>query len=454
MLGRNSSTISQQVNPLYLFVYNQNSTNNITITITGTNCDNLGNHTVASSVSSSPIPIKLNCSGLIPSGIEVASKGLKVMSQSDFLLQVVQEDGSLPAVSREGYLAFEVKHLGNEYYVATYCQTGGWCQFSVLATEDTSLNIRFPSNVTADASCVTGSGGTGYVPTGTSVPCYLSALDVLHIESRQDLSGTYISSDNIIAVYAGARNVPASNDGKVSHFIEQLLPTKKWGTEFVVMPNDANDNGDLINIVTKSNNTTVEILGFSPFIIPYAGDSIIRRIDWGMYTYIWTDKPVEIAQFMFINLYNNTQFSQMPSMILVQAKNQWAEENYFYGYPGFLNTSPGVHVAAASTNSNLTKEEIDLASSETNFFSAGSVSIERIEAKAHSEYVQGFSRLTDHKAAAYGFIADNIAMLGNIVTEDNEVSENVWKRLFQLSAKGSNFSTVQSDSCCKRQKRK
>lgn len=296
-------------------------------------------------------------SNFFPQGSNIsASRGVKLIATSDTPIHVnVKHNGA-----DEGFLALPDAALGNEYYVASFCRFGGFCQFSVTPVEDgTSILVRFPVHVAGAYVCITG-GDDSNVNSNVEVPFLLNEFDVLHFESEYDLTGTYITSDKKIAVFVGARNVPSATGGE-SHMIEQLLPVNKWGTQFYVVPNTHNPAGDEIIIVTSVASTKIEIGGFSPFIIPSAGQFVTRRFDNGIFTGITASYPVLVIQLMSIDIYNDTTHVQgTPSMVLVQSENQFMNSYYFEceAYPCGDGSIPGVFLAIVAEESHTSSIEI------------------------------------------------------------------------------------------------
>ncbi|XP_053382488.1 uncharacterized protein LOC128549565 [Mercenaria mercenaria] len=271
------------------------------------------------------------CPGLIPDLVGISAAGFKVESPDDFILHVYQSDTT--GTLEDGFLAIPDEHLGREYYVITYCSLGGFCQFAVVGTVDkTSVNIVFPRPVSPAALTCNGVPLPVNAPPGEPIPFSLNENEVLHIESsdsKTDLSGTYIASDHEVAVFVGARDVPSAS-GSAAYMIEQIPPVNKWGTDFVVAPNYLNDAGDIIKIVTKSEETTVHILGFSPFDISGKGESVEWRIDWEMHSSIHASKPILIVQVMSLNIYNDTTIvTGSPAMVLVPHIMQWTDKEVY-----------------------------------------------------------------------------------------------------------------------------
>ncbi|KAL4218268.1 hypothetical protein ACF0H5_023004 [Mactra antiquata] len=325
---------------------------NLTITHGTPECVSYGtitrnDSTTQTIISNVPVP---NCAPVRPSNTAITNTGFKVVTDNfgpDYELHVYQVGYN--DLHDDAYLAIPDEFLGNAYYVITYCSTGGFCQFSVTATKNnTAVNIVFPRDITNVSSCVDGFPVPDTAPLGSNVPIILHEFQVFHVESSDDLSGTYIVADEPIAVVVGSRDIP-NNVSDPASMIEQVPPVNRWGTEFVVAPNYFNNAGDLIKIVSKTNNTVVRIQGFSPFTMVQKGDVVLRRIDWEYHSRIITSHPVLIMQIMSVDLYNDsTNVHGTPSMVLVPHIQQWTKFVKFYC---FMN--PVVAMVAYSHESNL-----------------------------------------------------------------------------------------------------
>ena len=131
---------------------------------------------------------------------------------------------------------------------------GGYPVNTILATEDNTQVTIIPSN-----TVLNNTGGT------TTIHQTLNAGQVLYItgDNRSTLSGTVITSDKKIAVFAGVNNTDVP--GPVSardHLYEQIMPIDYWGTHFVVtrsMKKDANR----VRVTAKENGTELYIDGSS-----------------------------------------------------------------------------------------------------------------------------------------------------------------------------------------------
>ena len=264
-------------------------------------------------------------SSLFPQSTEVDTRGIRIENvQSAANVHVNIKNNGVD----EGFLAIPDKALGTEYYVATFCRFGGRCQFSVTPVEDeTSVMVYFPTNVNGTSVCLNQDEiNTAY---SVELPFLLDEYDVLYIESLNDLTGTYITSNNRIAVFSGATGVTSAH-GPEAHMIEQLLPVNRWGTKFYAVPNIYNPAGDEFLILASTGSTKIDIAGFSPFIIPSAGQFVTRRIDNRMFAAIVASNPVLVIQLMSVDIYNDsTSVSGHPAMLTVQSEDHFKSDYSF-----------------------------------------------------------------------------------------------------------------------------
>ncbi|KAK3596599.1 hypothetical protein CHS0354_020942 [Potamilus streckersoni] len=245
------------------------------------------------------------CTDAFPRKTGVTKTGLKLETTSteEVSVQVLLKTGD----KAEGYMAYPYEVLGKEYYITTFCAfVSTVCQFAVLATNNnTYLKIDFinVSNKSQDQSNLN----------DTMITLKLNELDVLQVESTRSLTGVHIISNKPVAVFAGSRSNLSSDP---SHFIEQLLPVKLWGTEFILKPG-LSATGDFIQIIAGEMNTKVEMTGYPPFIMPEKGQYVQKRLEKGLLYHLLSDYPIQIAQFVSINLYNNS-VSALTAMLVVQ----------------------------------------------------------------------------------------------------------------------------------------
>ena len=82
-------------------------------------------------------------------------------------------------------------------------------------------------------------------------------------DGNGDLSGTSITSNNPVAVFAGnsCADVP-SDQAACNTITEEMTPTQTWGTNFLTEPL-ATRSGDTFRFMASENGTTVKVNGSS-----------------------------------------------------------------------------------------------------------------------------------------------------------------------------------------------
>ncbi|WAR17273.1 hypothetical protein MAR_031867, partial [Mya arenaria] len=260
------------------------------------------------------------CIELLPSGVGIFRSAVKVELDNAALGTTVHVVDDSTYIDDRAYLAIPDEYLGTDYYVVTYCAFDGICQFAITPVENNTLvTVVFPKDLVGVVNC-----DSLNVSAGEPLVFLLDEFDVLHFESVSDFSGTHVQSDKNVGVVVGARNISTGFMDIYGSMMEQITPVNRWGKNFVVAPNPANDAGDFVKIVTKADNTKVQITGYSPFIVAQAGSAVEWRIDWGMNSLIEVSLPVMVIQIMSVNLYNDTaDVMGTPSMLLVPSLSQW-----------------------------------------------------------------------------------------------------------------------------------
>ncbi|CAM5124515.1 unnamed protein product [Natator depressus] len=146
-------------------------------------------------------------------------------------------------------VVYPVQRLGTEYYVVTPVgnRDGLDKQFAVVAWKDpTIVEVYLKGAVTFQ--------GENY-RAGTKLVIPLGAYQAVQLQSRDDLSGTRIVSQNPVAVYSG--HVCVAKHTKCDYVNEQLLPVSVWGTSFIVPPLSFQPKFDLV-YVAASQHTRID----------------------------------------------------------------------------------------------------------------------------------------------------------------------------------------------------
>ncbi|XP_052762886.1 uncharacterized protein LOC128205352 [Mya arenaria] len=315
---------------------------------TSTPCNKLPNNSVTELKNLKYLVNMTDCPSLNPESKGVSRSGIKFVVRSDASLQVVQKAAR---GGRDSFVAIPDSQLGTEYYIGTYYLQGGVCQLAVTPTQsDTLVTIFLPDGLDESFTCQIGSPVYDYVH-GKGFRFVLHEFEVFHYQGNRDLSGTFIVSNNTVSVIVGSKYYSSENTGLL---VQQIPPTISWGSEFVILPNPDNDQGDIVKIVPKYDSTRVYITGHSPFIIPKAGLGVERRIDRGMNSVIRSSLPILVLQVMFVGLYNLPRdVPRYPMMLLVSPLT----ENLTLSVPDdFFGQNIGFAIIASRSNFSLDSE--------------------------------------------------------------------------------------------------
>ena len=251
----------------------------------------------------------------LPSGAEIrasnaaADNGIHVHASAPVTVYGLDE----LLHSTDGYLALPTDALGTDYIALGY---GGENQadpseLAVVGTEDGTTVTITPSTTLS-----------GQHPAGATFEVALDQGQTYQLQGR-DVSGTLISSDKAISVFAGSEcaDVPAMPlTFSCNHLVEQLPPTSEWGRHFVSMPLATRD-GDTFRILASQDNTTVQLNG-----------AAIATLNRGQFTeqqvtdpaWIVADKPVLVMQYS-----NGTSFDGVaaadPSQTMIPPYEQFVD---------------------------------------------------------------------------------------------------------------------------------
>ena len=293
----------------------------------------------------SEIPLSINSYNM--TGTRIIKKSVEVRSNHTLDLRVFVTRGNYT----EGFLPLRRRVLGSEYYVSTFCEFGGFCQFSITSTQNgqTEVYVKVPESVTDIVFCV----GETKFHTNSETNFTLGPNESLLVESPHDLTGTHIVANRKVVVMAGSRDMNVN--GTISHLIEQLLPVRIWGKNFIATSMNINQYGDIIQITSSQYNTRVEMSGF-PFIeLPEPGMTVKRRLDFGMTSTITSNYPIQVLQIsgLWYSSTNITVASGVtdltvaPGMTVLQAIEQFDDK--YCVTCGVNKTSASVEMFSTST---------------------------------------------------------------------------------------------------------
>ncbi|KAK3596840.1 hypothetical protein CHS0354_039829 [Potamilus streckersoni] len=259
----------------------------------------------------------------IMSGSEVSEKALRLSAAGQFKAQVSYSNTYMT----DGYLALPIDYLGTSYLVTSFCAYSGNCQVVVAArSKRTRIKIMLPS-LSDPQDIIYCAKGVIKTPVNKEINIILDELEVFQIESKEDLTGTFIQSSQNIAVFVGGRNISSTQPG--SNIVEQLLPKPKWGTEFIVMSKVSHIYSDVVHIQTREADTKLEMTDLPIRIIRNANAIVVHRLT-GTYSlfHIKASKPIQVMHYANV-LRSDDADNANPSMSLVQAFQHWSKSYLF-----------------------------------------------------------------------------------------------------------------------------
>ena len=123
----------------------------------------------------------------------------------------------------------------NSAILIVSCNNGTQITFTPTAT------ITYPRNSNSTISA------------GTSTTVTLAKVQSLYIQSKGDLSGTRIVSNQPISLFSGHECAysPPTQGVQCDHLVEQIPPTSTWGKVFITAPSADRKTGDIFKIVAS-----------------------------------------------------------------------------------------------------------------------------------------------------------------------------------------------------------
>jgi len=111
-----------------------------------------------------------------------------------------------------------------------------------------------------------------------------------------DVTGTRITSDKPVAVFAGASlaNVPAEKYACANPLVQEQMPVDSWGTQALAMGFAGRMNGDSYRVLTATNNTVVSTNGVAAGTIQ-AGHFLDLLIEGPVQ--FQGSQPIQVAHF-------------------------------------------------------------------------------------------------------------------------------------------------------------
>ena len=289
---------------------------------------------------------------------------------SDRAIHVVTSDTvsvyctNIAHVSFDASFVLPVESLGDEYIIQTFDQSITQDMDDYVSLNETSAFVIIATenhtevSITPTADLLNGQhlAGVPFVFTMNRGQTY--HVRSTGIGSQRDLSGTRVTASNgkRIAVFNGntLTCVPVDIGNGYDHVVEQAMPLRSWGKQFVVT-SSSNRNRDFIKITSSANNNVVTKNG-NPLVTLQANES---------YTFSMLESErscfIAATQPCAVYLYDNTNYDQNPngglgdpSMVWIAPIEQRINEVTFTTFNNW-----DINIAIHSVNIIVNSEDID-----------------------------------------------------------------------------------------------
>lgn len=306
----------------------------------------------------------------------------------------------------DAYAALPVQALGTEYRILGWGLTFGapfiTSQFAIVPTRNnTTITITPTVSVGARPAAVpyqlTLQAGQSYNLHGGSD------------DGPIDLTGTTISADKPIAVYAG--HGTARNPSAVDFFdgmIDQQRPLDSWGRHFLLHPYAERSSGDSVRVLAHEAGTLVAVNGEHLTALA-AGQALMLELTAPMQ--ISTSRPVAVAQYMK-GVNADPGALGDPFMAMVPPVEQWqrryrAQTTPTFGEPSsnFLNIVAPMPALGAVTLNGTPLSAASFTAIGSSGYASTSVAIDPGSHVVNSPLPVGVAVYGMYNSGAYGYPA-------------------------------------------------
>lgn len=245
----------------------------------------------------------------------ISNNAIHVTSQNPVSVYMHQYHG----FRSEATVVLPVTSLSTEYYIMSY--TGIDAFFGSGTSEFLIVGIEDETSITFTVTDNTSNGLTA----GESQTIMLNKGQTFQVKapsSSDDLTGSFISGDKVFNVFGGASwsGVPRSC-GTYDNLLEQMNPIVTWGSRYVTIPTQTNNN-DVFRILSATDNNEIRITNLDGSIQDYTLDKggfieYQRRTP----TFIEAVNPVMVAQYL-IGRECTSNSEGDPSMVILNSVEQ------------------------------------------------------------------------------------------------------------------------------------
>ena len=244
-------------------------------------------------------------------GTRIEKKGIEIKSTAE----IAVIGASYVPYSSDAFLALPTTTLGKTYVVATRLNTVGKSQNLV------DIGVISQRNGTMVTITLQTKGYFGYLgsnyTSGQSFTITLAKLETFHLMHNHDLSGTFITSNYPVAVVSGSPCANVGHGGFCDHLVSFLLPVKKWGKQYILVPAiDSKSTGDFYRVfasqetMVKSRSLTANLSRGEFLEINLKNNAVS--------SFVSCSKPCQVVQYLKGSLLSD------PSSIILPSTEQFA----------------------------------------------------------------------------------------------------------------------------------
>ena len=246
------------------------------------------------------------------SGTGIEKKGIEIKSTTE----IAVIGANYVYRTSDAFLALPTTTLGKTYVVATRLNSGlssSVVNFGIISQRDgTQVTITLKTKGYFYYHNSTYTSGQSFATT-------LAKLETFHLMHNNDLSGTIITSSYPAAVVSGS---PCENIGAgyCDHLVSFLLPAKKWGKQYILVPAiDSKSTGDFYRVFA-SQETMVKSRGLTTNL--RRGEFLeINLTKNALSSLVSCDKPCQVIQYLKGAVLNR---KPDPSTIILPSIEQFA----------------------------------------------------------------------------------------------------------------------------------
>jgi hypothetical protein len=254
----------------------------------------------------------------------VANNGIHITASRPVSVYALHDE---PA-GRAAFTAYPTPMLGTNYCLMSCLSSVGAAfssEFAILAAEDATTVTIAPS-ATAD---LIGDHGTNYQVSLNAGQTYQTRC----INLGDDVTGTLVTSDKPVAVFAGANLawVPSWDWLAANPLVQQQLPVPSWSTQVLALSFAVRLYGDSYRVLAAKDNTTVFANGVEEGTLQAA--EFLDLILDGPVEFEAT-QPIQVAQFANCRMFDNLPGELGdPSEILLLPAGHYLKTNVVFTPP-------------------------------------------------------------------------------------------------------------------------